>query len=193
MKSILFIAWHDVRAALKEGSTLLWLLVMPPIFFYFIGTVTGGFSSGISGGQGTPLTVVAEEPGFLQDQVDMRLAANDFAPEWAATIESDNGEAAPTRTLTFDPGMSDKVLAEEPVTVVFDTKANALTREFEEIRIRRAMYTVLADVIVADATAGPLSSEALATLNEAPRVWQLEVSSAGKRQEVPTGFQQATG
>ncbi|MBT8108335.1 MAG: ABC transporter permease [Gammaproteobacteria bacterium] len=191
MKSILFIAWHDVRTQLREGSTLLWLVVMPPIFFYFIGTVTGGFSSGISGGQGTPLTVIAEDPGFLRDQLDMRLVANDFAPQWVAAIETPDGEPAPTRTLTFDAGMSDRMLAEEPVSVVFDTKANALTREFEEIRIQRAMYTVLADVIVADATAGPLSSDALATVNDAPRVWQLDVSSAGKRQEVPSGFQQA--
>ena len=41
------------------------VFVMPPIFFFFIGTVTGGFSSGPGGGQATPLTVVAESPGFL--------------------------------------------------------------------------------------------------------------------------------
>jgi len=62
MKNILFIAWQDVRNQLRQGSTLLWVFVMPPIFFFFIGTVTGGFSSGLSGGQGTPLTVVAESP-----------------------------------------------------------------------------------------------------------------------------------
>ena len=58
MKNLLFIAWQDVRNQLREGSTLLWLFVMPPIFFYFIGTVTSGFSSGVGGGQATPLTVV---------------------------------------------------------------------------------------------------------------------------------------
>ena len=67
MRNILFIGWSDVRAQLREGSTLLWLFIMPPIFFYFIGTVTGGFSSGITGGQATPLTVIAENPGYLKD------------------------------------------------------------------------------------------------------------------------------
>ena len=191
MRNILFIAIQDVRTQLRDGSTLLWLFVMPPIFFYFIGTVTGGFSSGMNSGQATPLTIVAEEPGFLKEQIDLRLVANDFAPEWVDVLDSSEEEAGPARTLTFDAGMSDKVLADESVTATFDTRANSLTREFEEIRVQRSLYTVLADIIVADATEGPLSSEALAAVNDAPRVWQLDVSTAGKKKDIPSGFQQA--
>ena len=191
MRNILFIAWQDVRNQLREGSTLLWLFIMPPIFFYFIGTVTGGFASSMSGGEATPLTVIAENPGFLKDQIDLRLQANDFESEWVESLEVTDEEARPKRTLTFDANMSEKVMADEPVNVAFDTRANSLTREFEEIRIQRSLYTVLADIIIADATAGPLGSDALATVNEATRVWQLDVSTAGQRKEVPTGFQQA--
>jgi ABC-2 type transport system permease protein len=191
VRNILFIAWQDVRNQLREGSTLLWLFIMPPIFFYFIGTVTGGFASGMSGGQATPVTVVAENPGFLKDQVDLRLRANDFAPAWVETVEATDEASAPQRTLTFDANMSEKVTADEAVNATYDTGASSLSREFEEIRIQRSLYTVLADIIIADATAGPLSSDALATVNEAPRVWQLDVSTAGQRKEIPTGFQQA--
>ena len=191
MKNILFIAWQDVRNQLREGSTLLWLFVMPPLFFYFIGTVTGGFSSGMSGGQATPLTVVAEAPGFLREQIDLRLAANDFAPDWVASLEPAPDGKLPSRTLTFDAGLSDKVLADEQVQVSYDTRANALSREFEEIRINRALYTALADIVVADAAPGPLNAEALYILNGTIRAWQLEVSPAGERQTIPSGFQQA--
>ena len=193
MKNIIFIAWQDVRNQLRQGSTLLWVLLMPPIFFYFIGTVTGGFSSGLSGGPATPITVVAANPGFLKEQVDKRLSENDFSAEWveaAPTIGEGEGDGA-TRTLTFDPNLSDKVLAEEQVAASYDTKANALTREFEEIRIQRALYTVLADIAIADATTGPLDADALIKLNNATRVWQLEVSPAGERVNIPSGFQQA--
>jgi len=190
MKNIIFIAWQDVLNQMRQGSTLLWVFVMPPIFFFFIGTVTGGFASGLGGGQGTPLAVVAESPGFLKDQIDLRLAANRFVAEWVES-PGPTGEETPTRTLTFDAAMSEKVLAGDQVQVSFETSANALTREFEEIRINRALYTVLADIVIADATTGPLSADALATLNNAPRVWQLDVSPAGERLEIPSGFQQA--
>ena len=191
MKNIIFIAWHDVRNQLREGSTLTWLFVMPPIFFYFIGTVTSGFSAGISGGQATPVTVVAESPGFLREQIDLRLSANDFTAEWVESLDPAAQEAAPSRILTFDARLSEKVLADESVGVSYDTRANSLSRQFEEIRINRALYTALADIVVADATADTLDAGALATLNNAPRVWQLDVSPAGERLEIPSGFQQA--
>jgi ABC-2 type transport system permease protein len=191
MKNIIFIAWQDVRNQLRQGSTLLWVLLMPPIFFYFIGTVTGGFSSRLSGGRATPITVVAANPGFLQAQVDKRLSENDFAAEWVSELVVAGDESDPARTLILDPNLSDKVLAEEQVEASYETKANALTREFEEIRIQRALYTVLADIAVADATMGPLDADALIKLNNATRVWQLDVSPAGERLEIPSGFEQA--
>ncbi len=191
MKNILFIAWHDVRNQLRQGSTLLWLFIMPPIFFYFIGTVTGGFSSGVSGGQATPLTVVAKSPGFLKEQIDLRLAGNDFDAVWVESPTPAAEGATPSRTLVFAAALSDKVLANEQVQITYDTRANALSRQFEEIRINRALYTALADVVIADATAGPLSAAALTTLNNAPRAWQLDVSPAGEREVIPSGFEQA--
>ena len=191
MRNIIFIAWQDVRNQLRQGSTLLWMFLMPPIFFYFIGTVTGGFSSGLRGGQAAPITIVAVSPGFLKDQIDLRLTDNDFAPEWVESLVVTDEAAAPRRTLSFDANMSDRILAEEQVQASFETKANALTREFEEIRIQRALYTALADIVIADATAGPLSAGALVTLNNAPRVWQLDVSPAGERLDIPSGFEQA--
>jgi hypothetical protein len=128
MKNILFIAWQDVRNQVRQGSTLLWVFVMPPIFFFFIGTVTGGFSSGIGGGEGTPLTVVAESPGFLKEQIDLRLAANQFEAEWVESLDATAEGDAPVRTLSFDANMSDRVLAEEQVQASYETSANALTR-----------------------------------------------------------------
>ena len=192
MNSALFIAWHDIRYQLRQGSTLLWLVVMPPIFFYFIGTVTAGFGSGVTGGDATPVVVVAEAPGFLQDQVDLRLRDNDFDPEWVTAVSPDAEGNLPRRILTIGAGLSDKVLAGEQVTASYDTRASALSRDFEAIRIQRSLYTVLADVVVADANSEDgLSGGALEQLNRTERIWQLEVSTAGQRQEIPSGFEQS--
>ncbi|MFQ5609778.1 MAG: ABC transporter permease [Woeseiaceae bacterium] len=191
MKNIAFIGAKDVLFQLRQGSTVVWVFVMPPIFFYFIGTVTGGFSSGFVG-QSTPITVVAENPGFLRDQVDLRLSENDFEANWIESLELLEGEAARTSTLTIDANMTDVVLADEQVAMAFDTSANALTREFEEIRIQRALYTTLADIVAADMNSEvALSAELLVILNEKPRAWQLDVSPAGERLEIPSGFEQA--
>lgn len=164
---------------------------MPPVFFFFIGTVIGGFGSGVGGEEATPLAIVAEDPGFVRAQINLRLEDNDFAPDWLESPDTGEDTSSPARTLTFDAGMSSRLVANEPVSAVFATEADSLTRQFEELRIQRALYTALADIVVAEATTPPLSSEALATVNEAPRVWQLDVSPAGQRQEVPRGFDQA--
>lgn len=192
MRQILFVAWNDAKFQLRQGSTLLWVFVMPPIFFYFIGTVTGGFAGGVSGGQATPVVVVAESPGFLREQINKRLEENDFVPEWVSEIVVAEGEEPPRRALSFTSNLSDQVIAGEQVAVSFETRASALSRDFEIIRIQRSLYTALADIVVADAESGStLSTADLVALNVAPRIWQLEVSAAGERQEIPSGFEQA--
>jgi len=192
IKNILFIALNDAKYQLRQGSSLLWVFLMPPIFFYFIGTVTGGFSSGVSGGQANPLTVVAEAPGFLQEQLDLRLKQNDFAPVWVDKIVVEEGASIPRRVLRIGPNLSDAVIAGDQVAIRYETRSSSLSREFEEIRVRRGIYTALADIVVAKAnTTETLNAADLVTLNEKPRIWQLEVSSAGERKNIPSGFQQA--
>lgn len=194
MSNVLFIAIYDIRHQLRQGATLLWLFVMPPIFFYFIGTVTGGFSSGMGGAQATPLVIEAASPGFVQEQIDRRLRDNDFAPEWREKIEADPAgeEPAPARTLVFSDDLTDKILANEPVTALYETAASSISRDYEAIRINRSLYTVLADVVVSTARSGDaLSPESLAALNAEPRIWQLDSGPAGKRLEIPTGFEQS--
>ena len=165
---------------------------MPPVFFYFIGTVTGGFSSGTAGGAAAPLTVIAEQPGFLKDQLDLRLRDNDFAVTWVEQLEVSESAEMPRRMLVIDAGLSNKVLQGEQVAISFETEANALTRDFEIIRIQRSLYTALADIAAANATSDkPLDASALVTLNAQPRIWQLDTSPAGKRTVIPSGFQQA--
>ena len=192
MRNALFIAWHDVRHQLRQGSTLVWVFVMPPVFFYFIGTVTGGMAGTMSGSTVTPIVVSAQAPGFLQAQIDLRLRDNDFEPEWREQVVPDEAGDLPRGVLTFDNNLSERIVAGEPVKASFDTRASSLLRDYEVIRIQRSLYTALADIVTADArTAGDLSAAALLELNGETRVWQLDVAAAGKRQVIPSGFQQA--
>jgi ABC-type Na+ efflux pump permease subunit len=191
MRNIWFIALHDVRHQIRQGGTLVWLLIMPPIFFYFIGTVMGGFSSSVTGATATPLLVEAAAPGFLKEQLDLRLRDNDFAPEWreSAAKVSDE-EPAPERVLRFDDGLTEQLVAGQVVTARYETSASSIARDSEAIRVARGLYTALADITVVKAN-DEISAASLKALNATPRTWQLEVSAAGQRQRIPSGFEQA--
>ena len=192
MRNALFIAWHDARHQLRQGSTLLWVFVLPPVFFFFIGTVTSGFSHTLSGATATPMIIAARDPGFLKEQVDLRLRDNSFEPEWRDEVVPDAEGNLPRRVLALDDNFSDRIEAGEQVTASFDTRASALSRQYEIIRIQRSLYTALADIVTADARAGGnLSAAALVELNNETRVWQLDVAPAGQRQVIPSGFEQA--
>lgn len=192
MKNAIFIAWHDVRYQLRQSGTIVWLFVMPPIFFYFIGTVTTGFTGTIGGESSSSVVVVADEPGFLQEQVNLRLRENDFEPEWRTEVIPDADGNLPARVLTFGDNLSDKVVAGESVAANYETNTSSISRDYEAIRMQRGLYTVLADVVAAGSKSeSPLSAEALSDLNAETRIWQLDVSTAGQRQEIPSGFDQA--
>lgn len=193
MGGALFIAWQDLRHQLRQGETLLWAFLMPPVFFYFIGTVTGGMSAGSAGERATSVAVIAAEAGFLRAQVDRRLRDNEFDPAWFADADAalDAQGNAPRRSLTFAAGMTRRVAAGEQVAVAYDTAAQALGRDYEILRIQRALYTTVADIAVAGARSGALTAAALEALNATPRFASLEVVPAGKRREIPSGFDQA--
>ena len=194
MRNTIFIALHDIRHQFRQGATLAWVFVMPPIFFFFIGTVTSGFSSGITGGSARPLQVIAMSPGFLREQIDKRLRDNGFDPEWreVATATSGDEDNGVTRSLTLSDSLSERIVSDQKTKAKFETAASSLSRDYEVIQVQRSLLTVLADIVVADARSDePLSAEALLELNAEPRMWQLEVEPAGKRQDIPSGFEQA--
>ena len=73
MRQALFVAVKDLRYLLRDRRQLVWLLIMPPVFMYFIGTSTAGMCMG--GGAGaTPLAVYGtEEAGFVGAYLQKRL------------------------------------------------------------------------------------------------------------------------
>ena len=73
------IAKHDIAHLLRQRETLLWVFVMPALFFYFIGTVTGGMApSGTSAPTPLALEVPGANGGFLLEQLTERLRRENF-------------------------------------------------------------------------------------------------------------------
>jgi hypothetical protein len=77
-RNIGFIARKDVQYFLREKEVLLWLFIMPALFMYFIGTVSGG--GGVRGPQKDHLAVNSlTNGGFLAAELIHRLEENDYA------------------------------------------------------------------------------------------------------------------
>ncbi len=187
IKDILFLAIKDVRHMLRERETLMWVFFMPIVFFFFIGTVIGGHSSG--GNQKDYLAVkTGANPGFLVDQLERRLEDRDFA---IARPETDSLFARYSRQLSLPAGFTDSILAGSPVKVQFRHRTTDLASDYDELRVSRAIYTVLADLIVTTDMGRQPTAQNLDSLNAMPRALSLEVISAGNRKTPPQGFEQA--
>jgi len=63
--------------------------------------------------------------------------------------------------------------------------------DYDQTRVARAVYTVLADLVAVSSKGTAPTPEAFAHLAQQPRLVSLEVSSAGKRKDPPVGFEQA--
>lgn len=197
LKDALLIARLDLGIMLRQKETLLWAFLMPVIFFYFIGTVTKGFGDGPD--QEELAVRVAPDAGFLADEVLRRLEEQGFKlvrpdgdPESETTFEESE------RRLSLPAGFTAGVLAGEQQEVLFKRASEGLSAQHDDFRLRRAVYTVLADVIAAVAPKGSgaprlaeLSADDLEALRAQPRSLALEVSQAGRRKIIPTGFEQA--
>lgn len=231
-----FVGRKDLFHMLSEKETLLWVFVMPILFFYFIGTVTGG--GGLPGDdEDRPDTVALRivgpdgatpsqrDPGFLLDEIVRRLEAENFRVVWpdspeefdrhvrrltvvepileeetepadggAGSREPREGAASGEPREGAGPGslagLTERVLAGHAATFRFDSRSSGPAASFDELRVARAVYGVLADLAVVAEEGGAPSPDAFVALRAAPRPLALRVESAGRLEAPPRGFAQ---
>lgn len=193
MAAVWFIARTEIAHQLRQRETLLWVFVMPFIFFYFIGTVTGGMGGGLPADRPDALALRAPaDAGFLLDELVQRLEAQNFRivrPETAEAFDEH------TRRLTVPSPASGKTFSEailsgERQTLEFKSRTEGPGADFERVRLTRAVYTLLADLaVVAEGQAVP-DAAAVRRVAAAPRSLTLEVTSAGRRIDPPSGYAQ---
>ncbi len=181
MRDALFIVQKDLHYLLRRRETLLWTFVMPIIFFYFIGTVTGGF--GGRSGEPDPIAVVVRgNAGFLADELVSRLEQRNFQVLHTPGF---------FREIDIPENFTATVLAGKPVKIEFMRHDEGSNTDYDQTRVARAVYTVLADVTAISSKGIPLSKEAFEQLAKQARTISVQVSSAGKRKVPPLGFEQA--
>lgn len=182
-----YLARKDVGHMFRARETWLWTLIMPIVFFYFIGTITGGFSGPSETKQ--PIAVrIPPDAGFLADHLVRRLEARGYR-----VVRTRNQEEflRHPRRLRIPPGFTAAVLGGQAVKINLERSGGGMSANYDEIRAARAVYAVLADLIVIAKDGKTPTPEDFSRLAEQPRLLTVKVESAGRRQRVPTGFEQA--
>ena len=189
--AIALLARTDLKLALRERSTILWLFIMPAVFFYFIGTVTQG---GVGFTDSTvELLVENGDGGFLSQHLESRLEENLFSIIRADEIPpvADGEEPAKYRRLVIPPGFTEQLRVEKPVTVSFEGLQSGFGDQYDLFRVQKAAYSVSGDLVVVKSTGAVISPEVLVLATAESRGVQLIVSPAGRQMQIPSGFQQA--
>jgi hypothetical protein len=189
-----FIARTDVAFMIKRRETVLWTFVMPIVFFYFIGTVTGGFGSSDTN---PPDPIALRAPvagGFLVDEIVRRIEAQHYKVTRPAT-DAEFQKAQRRLTIPAPPPpyatFTDAILAGSHQTILFEHQSNSADGNYDQVKVARAVYEVVADLAVVKMDGGSPTTESFAALAAAPRHMQLSVTSAGRRLIPPSGFAQA--
>ncbi|MDH3589999.1 MAG: ABC transporter permease [Gammaproteobacteria bacterium] len=188
---ITLLAGLDLKLALKDRSTILWLFIMPAVFFYFIGTVTQsgvGFSSSPA-----ELVVTNHDGGFLSQHLEMRLEENLFAvmrPQDVPPVQ-EGEEPMQRRQVSIPADFTEQLQAGNQVTIQYEGLQTGFSNQYDFFRIQKATYSVLGDLIVVETRGDTLSPAALATATAQPRPVELVVTPAGRQLQIPSGFQQA--
>lgn len=195
------VARLDLKHALRQRVTWVWTFLMPPLFFYFIGTVTAS-TSGPSAERPTPLVLVAapeagDDGAPVRAALRRHLEAANFTIEQVPALPDLDAEDAPQLVLEIPSGLEATALG-EPAALRFHNRSSGLDADYHTFRVQRAVYTTLADLlVVASATdetgeGEPISLDSrLEALFEHPRTLTVDVKPAGERRTLPSGFQQA--
>ncbi len=182
---VFFLARADLRRNLRQRETLLWTFVMPLLFFYFFSKMSGG------GGRregGDPLRLEeGAEAGFLADALAARLTEQGYRIERGGQDPEDG----PERTLSVPERLTERALSGEKSVLVLQREDEGPAAAYDDFRVGRALYTVLADLAATRAAGLEPGPEAFASLAAAPRALKLEVRPAGKRRTIPSGKQQS--
>jgi len=188
---IALLAKTDLKLALKNRSTILWLFIMPAVFFYFIGTVTQGGMNFVD--STVKLVVENNDDGFLSRHLEARLEENLFAVIRAQEIPptAQGEEPLKFRKLVIPSDFTEQLREDNQVTISFEGLRNGFSNQYDFFRVQKAAFSVLGDLIVVKSIGSDISSATLALATAEPRPTQLLVEPAGRQMQIPSGFQQA--
>ena len=190
-KAVALLAKNDLKLALKVRSTILWLFIMPAVFFYFIGTVTRGGMNFVN--SATELVVENKDGGYLSDHLESRLEENLFSiirpQDIPSTVEGE--EPVKYRRLTIPLDFTAQLTSQQQVSIAYEGLREGFSNSYDLFRVQKAVFSVLGDLVVVKSAGNEISPGSLEQATAGSRPVQLIVTPAGRQMQIPSGFEQA--
>jgi ABC transporter DrrB family efflux protein len=199
LKNILFIAKKDFQYSLKEKTLLVWLFIMPIVFFGFIGSTTGGLA-GNNGSQILNIAIWEENSGDTKNdplarQIVYRLEQENFNikvfNETTKKQQLKYHFTDYTRRLWLPKDLQQKLKASEQIEIQYDSIASGLGQNRDQFSIEKALYQTLGDVLILKKRNLSIENANFDAINKMPNTILVEVINAGEKQNIPAGFKQA--
>ena len=182
-----FLTLADASHLLRRRETWIWAFALPIVFFYFIGTITSRW--GDSGESKDPLAVyVPASAGPMAENLLERFGALDYS---IIRVSNPADLSRYERRLSIPEDFSGSIQARRQTTVEFTRNEAGLNADQDTVRLNRAIYTLLGDLVVLKLTNQPETLAAVQTLDRAPRLIRVVSKPAGRRKVPPSGFEQA--
>jgi ABC-type Na+ efflux pump permease subunit len=184
LRGALFIARADLAILFRAKETWLWSFVMPIVFFWAIGTITAGFGGG-SGARDRIGLVAPADAGYLAAHLAARLerAGLDVVQGPAAEKERNR--------LTLPAGFTAQMLAGKSIALDYRHVSEGMQTGYDMVRVQRAAYGTIADLVVLQAAGTPASSAALAAHLAEPQLLTVVSRAATRRLDPPAGYDQS--
>ena len=190
-EAVFLLARNDLKLALKDRSIILWLFIMPAVFFYFIGTVTQGGMNFMD--SAAELVVENNDGGYLSQHLESRLKENLFSIILPQDIPptAEGEEPVKYRRLTIPPDFTAQLTAQQQVSVAYEGLREGFSNSYDLFRVQKAAFSVLGDLVVVKSAGNDLSPGTLEQATVGARPVQLIVTPAGRQMQIPSGFEQA--
>ncbi|MBL8176868.1 MAG: ABC transporter permease [Bryobacterales bacterium] len=187
MRETWFIARTDLFRLLAQREVIVWTFVMPLVFFYFMSAVNQGVGRKAPG-QDVLGVLAPADAGYLVGQLGARLEQRGFAPR---VVTSEEELARYGRRLRIPAGFTASIEAKKAVTLEYQRAASGIGGDYDEVRIRRAAWQLLADCGLQFLAGERIDDAALRAELGKPRLLTVRAQAAGKRRDPPSGAEQA--
>ncbi len=190
MRNVWLIARQDLGHFLRQKATWLWVFVLPPISFFFIGSFGVGPSLGNTEQTISLVLEAPPESGFLADALASHLRTLAFDVTRLQPGEAMDANSDPSLRLVLPASFAAELMNGDTPRLELFRVPPGPSGDLAKLRVRRAVWSTKADFLVSSLRSDDLAGKPEEIL-AARGSLEIESRAFGERVEVPSGYAQA--